>query len=201
MTEHERIWLEPAPGADEDYGRQWCQHNVWADGVEYVRADTIPAAPIELSRVAEELAEESGAWVSCSGCHELNEGHPTGEWSNVLKCHLGLGCRECGGIGAVWDNTDYSFVNESADEASIKAERDRLREAQTWRPISTADKDAIRLTLGIVRKGVLEEIHIGGYRYAINDDEESCWWSDQCDDEIVPTHWMAAPPPVGGSKP
>jgi hypothetical protein len=62
-----------------------------------------------------------------------------------------------------------------------------------FKPISTADKDAHRLLLGIVRKGVLEETHIGGFRYAINYDEESCWWSDQCDDEIVPTHWAEIP--------
>src|SRR5690242_18331148 len=42
MSEHERIWLEAAPGSDEEYGRQWCQHNVWPDGVEYVRADLTP---------------------------------------------------------------------------------------------------------------------------------------------------------------
>ncbi|MBB3396841.1 hypothetical protein [Rhizobium sp. BK060] len=63
---------------------------------------------IELNGVAEQLADGAGAWRSCSGCHNLNEGHPTGEWSDVLKCHLGMGCFECGGIGAVWDNTDYS---------------------------------------------------------------------------------------------
>ncbi len=62
-----------------------------------------------------------------------------------------------------------------------------------WKSIKTADKDAHRLMLGIVRKGVLEEIHIGGYRYALNDDEVSCWWSDQSDDEIVPTHWCEIP--------
>lgn len=62
-----------------------------------------------------------------------------------------------------------------------------------FKPIDTADKDAHRLLLGIVRKGVLEETHIGGFRYAINEDEESCWWSDQSDDEIVPTHWAEIP--------
>jgi hypothetical protein len=64
-----------------------------------------------------------------------------------------------------------------------------------WLPIETADKDADRLMLGIVRNDVLEEIHIGGYRYAINEDEVSCWWSDQCDDEITPTHWRPLSPP------
>lgn len=64
-----------------------------------------------------------------------------------------------------------------------------------WRPIETADKDADSMMLGIVRRGVLEEIHVGGYRFAYDDDEVDCWWSDQCDDEIVPTHWMPLPAP------
>ncbi len=59
-------------------------------------------------------------------------------------------------------------------------------------PIETAPKDA-KILLGIVRKGGLEEVHIGGYRYAENEDEISCWWSDQADDEICPTHWMPLP--------
>jgi hypothetical protein len=46
MGEHERIWLEPAPGADEDYGQQWCQDNVWGDdAIEYVRADLVASLP------------------------------------------------------------------------------------------------------------------------------------------------------------
>lgn len=68
------------------------------------------------------------------------------------------------------------------------------RRADGWQPIATADKNAPRLMLGTVRRGRLEEINIGGFRYATNEDEESCWWSDQNDDEICPTHWMPMPP-------
>jgi hypothetical protein len=50
-TEHERIWLEPVPGADKDYGRQWCQQPVWADGVEYVRADIALSTPAPVSNL------------------------------------------------------------------------------------------------------------------------------------------------------
>lgn len=40
----DRIWLEPREGADIYIGRQWCQDNQWGDeGVEYVRADLVPA--------------------------------------------------------------------------------------------------------------------------------------------------------------
>lgn len=73
------------------------------------------AEPIELQGVAETLAEGDGLWRSCTGCHELNEGHDTGPYSKTLKCHLGGGCSECGGIGAIWDTTDYqAMVDEMA---------------------------------------------------------------------------------------
>lgn len=68
------------------------------------------AEPIELQGIAETLAEGDGSWRSCTGCHELNEGRDTGPYSKTLKCHLGGGCRECGGIGAIWDTTDYQAM-------------------------------------------------------------------------------------------
>jgi hypothetical protein len=62
----------------------------------------------------------SGFWRSCSGCHELNDGAPTGQYSAVFKCHLGVGCRECGGLGAVWDDTDYAALADSIAQADAE---------------------------------------------------------------------------------
>lgn len=72
--------------------------------------------PIELQGVTEALAEGDGIWRSCSGCHESNEGWPTGAFSRAMNCHLGNGCSECGGIGAIWDTTDYEEMASLADE-------------------------------------------------------------------------------------
>lgn len=69
--------------------------------------------PLELRGVSEAVAEGDGFWRSCSGCHELNEGHDTGPQSKVFKCALGNGCSECGGIGAVWDTTDYGAMGDA----------------------------------------------------------------------------------------
>lgn len=66
----------------------------------------------EAHEVADILSENKGFWRSCSGCHETNEGHPTGPWSMILGCNLGNGCHECGGIGAVWDTTDYADMGD-----------------------------------------------------------------------------------------
>ncbi|CAD6536089.1 hypothetical protein LMG27952_03105 [Paraburkholderia hiiakae] len=68
-----------------------------------------PAVPVELLGVEEQMKNGDGFWRTCSGCHETEDGRDVGHYpfSNVLNCTLGGGCSECGGIGAIWDNTDY----------------------------------------------------------------------------------------------
>lgn len=83
----------------------------------------------ELVGVAEVIAEGGGFWRTCSGCHETVDGHPVGHYpySKVMKCDLGAGCGDCGGIGAVWDNTDYEAMGrdiESRDTGMIAASSD-----------------------------------------------------------------------------
>lgn len=48
---------------------------------------------------------EGGYWASCSGCHEMEDGHDVGEYpySEVFKSKVGSGCRECGGLGVIWN--------------------------------------------------------------------------------------------------
>ena len=60
--------------------------------------------------VKEQVEEGSGFWRSCSGCYDTEDGRPTGHYphSKTFECALGSGCGECGGLGAVWDNTDYA---------------------------------------------------------------------------------------------
>lgn len=57
-----------------------------------------------------------GCWVTCTGCAESSEGVLDSRYyphSKVLGCQLGGGCSECGGIGAVWDDTDYEDMARS----------------------------------------------------------------------------------------
>ncbi|AZV00370.1 hypothetical protein pthi1_p05 [Paracoccus phage vB_PthS_Pthi1] len=72
-----------------------------------------PQDPWPTKGNVQEVAESGdGFWRPCSGCHESNEGYPTGPYHPVLKCHVGLGCSECGGIGAIWDTTDYGAMGD-----------------------------------------------------------------------------------------
>jgi hypothetical protein len=67
-----------------------------------------------LARAVGEIDPDDGRWVSCSGCYETEDGHPVGDYphSPILCCALGAGCSECGGLGAVWDTTDYAAFAE-----------------------------------------------------------------------------------------
>jgi len=70
MSDHERIWLEPSPGADEEYGRQWCQHDVFGeDATEYVRADLCDAALAHPGQVRDTVAAYT---VDHTGCDHMS---------------------------------------------------------------------------------------------------------------------------------
>jgi len=64
--------------------------------------------------IKDAIEEGGGFWRSCTGCYETNEGYPPNGayFSKVFKCYLGNGCDECGGIGAIWDDTDYEEMAE-----------------------------------------------------------------------------------------
>jgi len=163
----ERYWVRDEDGriyeavwTDDKNGYWWdLEGESPVDPVEFMphpqdarfsgSASTPLSAPtnLELDGVGEALAYGKGIWRTCTGCHESNEGYPTGPYSDTLKCHLGGGCFECGGIGAVWDMTDYedmgNFLALSAqvqDVAwspaikAIAAERRRQVESEGWTP-------------------------------------------------------------------
>ncbi len=93
-------------------------------------ASSVAAKALELDGVPNALGSGKGIWQTCTGCHESNEGYPTGPFSDTLKCHLGGGCFECGGIGAIWDMTDYedmgNFIAASAQVQDLAGHQSRV---------------------------------------------------------------------------
>lgn len=70
------------------------------------------------------VGEGDGCWVPCTGCYETEDGRAVGKYphSSIFDCALGGGCSECGGLGGVWDNTDYAaFGDALAVEAAERA--------------------------------------------------------------------------------
>ncbi|WP_347815587.1 hypothetical protein [Pseudomonas sp. GD04042] len=108
------IGIEP----DTDFDRfQLSAPDLWAYVLDVLGHGEVSATlrclgrqPPELEGVADQLQEGNGFWRSCTGCYETEDGHPVGQYlySKSLHCMLGAGCSECGGIGAVWDSTDYA---------------------------------------------------------------------------------------------
>lgn len=70
----------------------------------------------QVREVVKEYKEE-GRWLTCSGCHDTEDGYDIGYYpfNDSFDCKLGSGCSECGGIGAIWDTIDYNdyaeFIN------------------------------------------------------------------------------------------
>lgn len=72
-------------------------------------------------RIAEVMDEGDGFWRACSGCQEGVDGYvSTRDYphSKTFRCQPGAGCRECGGLGVIWDSIDYGAMAEAmlADE-------------------------------------------------------------------------------------
>jgi hypothetical protein len=115
------------------------------------------ALPYELKGIPEAIREGSGFWRTCTGCYESEDGHPVGHYphSKILGCALGGGCSECGGIGAVWDTTDYAAM---ADEGWAQMQREQAekgraeRVAAGWLPITAPGQvavgDKLKFTIG-----------------------------------------------------
>lgn len=107
-------------------------------------ASSVAAKALELDGVPNALASGKGIWRTCTGCHESNEGYPTGPFSDTLKCHLGGGCFECGGIGAIWDMTDYE------DMGNFIAASAQVQDVVGWQSMDTAPKDGTRILIWFV---------------------------------------------------
>jgi hypothetical protein len=128
-------------------------------------------APIELSGVKEALESSDGFWRTCSGCYESEDGHPVGDYpySAILNCDLGAGCSECGGIGAVWDNTDYDAMVEfgekwMANVASQVAQPDEttMHECMVTLLARTEAAEADAFRYRYLRERSLEAVQLGG---------------------------------------
>jgi hypothetical protein len=68
-------------------------------------------------RIAEIIEEGDGFWLPCSGCQESSDGYVSVKdypYSPTFRCQPGSGCGECGGIGVIWNDTDYSDYGRDA---------------------------------------------------------------------------------------
>lgn len=113
-----------------------------------IRSDDSDGLGSLLACVAEQVKESSydaeARWITCSGCYEGVDGQNVNgfPFSRSFGCVLGGGCSECGGIGAIWDTTDY------ADMAEFMLRQDALPATNTRAPalldrLERAEKAAV----------------------------------------------------------
>jgi hypothetical protein len=116
--------------------------------------------------IAVVVQEVGGFWATCTGCHETEDGHDVGHYpfSRVFNCKLGGGCSECGGIGAVWDDTNYDDLaklmieNDQPDvDAFLEEVRAELIRARAKFPGDRIMTIALAEEFGELCKAVLDE--------------------------------------------
>lgn len=94
------------------------------------------------------IKEGDGFWHPCSGCHETVDGQHYAPYSTIFQTYLGMGCCECGGLGAVWDNTDYEdmakFMQESALTPASGQPSDHIGDVNKMVPIHYTDGELSR---------------------------------------------------------
>lgn len=91
-------------------------------------------------KIAEVMDEGDGFWKPCSGCQEGVDGYVSQTdypFNRVFRCQPGGGCSECGGLGVLWDDTDYDAM-ATAMLADMKAEEVG---SKAWRAATKAWSD------------------------------------------------------------
>jgi hypothetical protein len=108
------------------------------------------SVPVEFKDVDRILKGGDGEWQPCSGCHETEDGHPVGRYpySGFLKCDLGAGCSECGGLGAVWhDYRAYEAMGAELEASDAQAEGGKSEAVCIREDASNPDLEEIRAAL------------------------------------------------------
>ena len=132
-----------------------------------------------LDRVVELRKDEpeAGFWIACSGCQESDEGYLSEElWphSKVFKVQPGSGCTECGGLGVLWDDTDYeAFGKFITGDENAPTSVEQAVAAETLQDVLDQERYKVALALQDIRKAIdgrrwLSEGGRGSYTY---DDE------------------------------
>lgn len=107
-----------------------------------------PSAPVEAvaaqeayhaEKIAELVEEGAGFWRPCSGCQEGEDGYVSTRdypYNKTFRCQPGAGCRECGGLGVIWDDTDYDAMAKHI----LASDRDKVEPSATPQAVERPDR-------------------------------------------------------------
>jgi hypothetical protein len=174
-------------------------HTMLASAPKPATPASAGAEEAALRGVKEALEEGDGIWRTCSGCYETVDGHPAGHYphSKIFNCTLGAGCNECGGIGAVWDTTDYAEMGEALSRELDQPESpspDAARNAGLEEAAKLIENGFNRKAAYPFRAdGVTSKLDQCIHKRAMNEDCEQC-----CADAIRAL--SSAPAPASGQE-
>lgn len=157
------------------------------DAVATIRAlQTTQPEPAFAASIAEVVKEESlgGAacgWKSCTGCLETSDGYHCGTYpySDTFKTHVGSGCRECGGLGVVWEH----YSKEALED--MQREPEPAVKVDEWQPIATCPTTHV---LFYGRTAHDKDVVFEGWK-SVN----GLFYAGDSRNNVVPTHWMPLP--------
>ena len=107
-------WIVGTNGRAPDFGEAASDYaESFADAYVEMIGAALPHQPATdegewlTKRIAEMVNEDGGCWSACSGCQESVDGYVSSKdypRSSIFKCQPGSGCRECGGLGVIWQD-------------------------------------------------------------------------------------------------
>ncbi|MDE1914723.1 MAG: hypothetical protein KGJ57_17510 [Sphingomonadales bacterium] len=132
------------------------------DGISYELAPEKPSPEHadRVERIGEIMEHGAGFWRACSGCQESNEGSVSTKdypYNKAFRCQPGSGCRECGGIGVIWDDTDYEeyakfCMEEPQPDHCDASPLDELLESELRALVAAQRAEIARLKAEIVKE-------------------------------------------------
>ncbi|KEZ00622.1 hypothetical protein AI27_17950 [Sphingomonas sp. BHC-A] len=93
-------------------------------------------------RIAEVVEEDGGCWRACSGCQESVDGCISARdypYSAIFKCQPGSGCRECGGLGVIYDDGAFLAGYGEALSSPPAVEQGAMTPEEAWQELVEYD--------------------------------------------------------------
>ena len=116
-----------------DDGKLWArEEGEFTDGRFRLTFTTPTLGDSLATSVAETMEEDGGCWSACSGCQESEDGYVSTKYypySPIFKCQPGGGCRECGGIGVIWQDGAFlesygAALSPALDNTAVEGQSD-----------------------------------------------------------------------------
>lgn len=175
----------------------WTCREAISGSTEYIRADlaflSVQGAPANACQCTKIQQDETCPVGYPSLLCEICDGKGVVQPSSARE----LALEEAFKAGAEWCNPRrnqivlYTTVEKAAKAYALSLSSPHHADAgkvegDGWLPIESAPKDGTEI-IYLTKYG---SIGFCRYDFAINEDDDDCWWDLQADDEVYPKRWL-----------